>query len=343
MTIQHSASTTHRSGLIVDIPTPAMAPRREIVYLKAEDETFVAGRQALVGHSLVFEDMFLVGNSSSGEGRSAENPVFLEGYKAADLEALLIILYPTTDDVIAGKFTLTKEQWVGVLRIARPWRMEKIRKLAIEALSEGAYGLTAVDKVALGLNHKVASWLIEGLTTLASAAQEFPLDSIEEAVGPRTAYRIAGVQMKANPKARVTSISVGRNRCVAFPIAAIHCVFCCKPMVTGGLGCQSCSICLRSGILGAIYVSPSAETSKVFIPSSIGSHCFYLPAGHVTCSSCHHPAIPQGITCPSCNRYHAGSTNMYLALCPPTQSQPVPSTEDLVREAFKNEIDECEP
>jgi hypothetical protein len=43
----------------------------------------------------VFEDMFLVGNSSSGEGRAAENPIFLEGYKAADLEVLLMILYPT--------------------------------------------------------------------------------------------------------------------------------------------------------------------------------------------------------------------------------------------------------
>jgi hypothetical protein len=38
----------------------------------------------------------------------------------------------STEDVIAGKFTLTKEQWVGVLRIARPWRMEKVRHHALK-------------------------------------------------------------------------------------------------------------------------------------------------------------------------------------------------------------------
>ncbi|TEB28186.1 hypothetical protein FA13DRAFT_1735804 [Coprinellus micaceus] len=320
-----------------------MAFRREIVYLKAEDEIFIAGRQALVGHSPVFEDMFLVGNSSSGEGRSAENPIILEGYKAADMEALFTILHPSSEDVIAGKFTLTKEQWVGVLRITRPWGMEKVRKIAIKALSEESFGLTAVDKIALGLDHKVVSWLLEGLTTVVSKAHEFPVDALEEAVGLRTAYRIAGIRSKTNFGATATSITVGGNQCAAFPLTAIRCGFCCKPVVTGGLGCQSCSKTLRNDILGAIYMSPVTEAPKVCLNSTVGGHCLYLRAHYINCTSCHCPAIPHGITCPSCNHHHLNSTNVYLSLCPPTPSHAVPLTEGLVREAFKDEIEECGP
>ncbi|TEB28176.1 hypothetical protein FA13DRAFT_1690812 [Coprinellus micaceus] len=343
MTIQHSASNSHRSGLILDTSTSAMAFTLDIIYLKAEEKTFVATRQALVGHSPVFEDMFLVGNSSSGEGRSVESPIVLEGYKAADFEALLMVLFPTPENVVAGKFTLTKEQWVGVLRITKPWGMEKIRKIAIKALSEESFGLTAVDKIALGLDHKVVSWLLEGLTTVVSKVHEFPVDGLEEAVGLRTAYRIAGVRSKTNSGAATTSITVGGNQCAAFPLTAIHCGFCCKLVVMGGLGCQSCSKTLGNDILGAIYMSPTADTSKVSLNSTVGGHCFYLQAQNINCTLCHRPAIPHGITCPSCSNHHLNTTNIYLSLCPPSPSQTVPSTEDLVREVFKNAIEECGP
>jgi hypothetical protein len=39
--------------------------------------------------------MFVVGDSSNGEGTSEDNPITLEGYKADDFEALLKVLYPT--------------------------------------------------------------------------------------------------------------------------------------------------------------------------------------------------------------------------------------------------------
>ena len=198
-----------------------------------------------------------------------------------------------------------------------------------------------VEKVAFGLDHKVKSWLIEGLTAMASITQEFPLNSLDEAVGLRTAYRIAGIHMKANSGATSTSIAVGETQYAAFPVTAI-CVTCLMQVAAGGLACRSCSKTLESGILGAVYVSPSADTSKVFVNTVARGHCFYFPAGHITCGSCHQPAIPQGITCPSCKQSHVGTTNIYLSLCRPIPSQNVLSIEDLVREAFKSEIEECE-
>lgn len=46
--------------------------------------------------------MYLVGDGSSGEGKSMEKPIILEGYLAADFKALLMILYPTYAHRIAA-------------------------------------------------------------------------------------------------------------------------------------------------------------------------------------------------------------------------------------------------
>ena len=101
------------------------------------------------------------------------------------------------------------------------------------------------------------------------------------------------------------------------PLTAIHCVSCCKPMVTGGLGCGSCSKTLSRNSLGTIYVAPSAPTSAVNNNANVGGHCFYLNTQYVKCTSCHGPTI-QGIRCPSCNHSHASTANIYLALFSPT-------------------------
>jgi hypothetical protein len=60
-----------------------------------EDVVFTIDRHVLLQASPVFKDMFVVGDSSSGEGTSEDSPITLEGYKADDFEALLKVLYPT--------------------------------------------------------------------------------------------------------------------------------------------------------------------------------------------------------------------------------------------------------
>jgi hypothetical protein len=192
------------------------------------------------------------------------------------------------------------------------------------------------------LDHKVESWLVEGLTRLVSAAHDVPLDDLEEAVGTSAAYRIAGIRLKAGSGATVTSICVSETRCASFPLTALHCGSCGKPMVTADLGCRSCSKPIERDILGTIYVSPRAQTSSVYNNDHVGGHCFHLNTRHINCTFCWGPALLQGIACPSCNKGHAETTNIYLALFSPTPPQAVPSAEDLVRQVFQNEINECE-
>lgn len=62
---------------------------------QVEDTLFRVARHAFLQSSPVFEDMYSVGGSNSGEGATDANPIVLEGYKASDFEALLKILYPT--------------------------------------------------------------------------------------------------------------------------------------------------------------------------------------------------------------------------------------------------------
>ncbi|KAJ3529027.1 hypothetical protein NMY22_g9166 [Coprinellus aureogranulatus] len=116
-----------------------------------------------------------------GEGSSVENPIILVGYKAADFEALLTVLYPTMEYVIAGEFPLTKKQWIGVLRISTQLGMEKVRKLAFETLSTFAFTLSPMEKVQLARDYKVATWLIEGLTSITSGDPKLSADELEAA------------------------------------------------------------------------------------------------------------------------------------------------------------------
>ena len=62
---------------------------------QVEDQLYSVTRQAFVEASPVFRDMYLVGDSGSGEGATEDQPIVLEGYKACDFEALLTVLYPT--------------------------------------------------------------------------------------------------------------------------------------------------------------------------------------------------------------------------------------------------------
>jgi hypothetical protein len=57
--------------------------------------------------------MFVVGDSSSGEGTSEDNPIVLEGYKADDFEASLKVLYPTW-------VFLSERRWLIKRRLTSP-------------------------------------------------------------------------------------------------------------------------------------------------------------------------------------------------------------------------------
>ena len=59
--------------------------------IQVEGTIFEVTRNRLTEYSEVFADMFLMPRP---EG-SQEDPIFLEGYKAADFAALIKVLYPS--------------------------------------------------------------------------------------------------------------------------------------------------------------------------------------------------------------------------------------------------------
>jgi hypothetical protein len=59
---------------------------------------------------------------------------------------------------------LTKEEWEGALRLATMWDMSWTRQLIIREMT-GLYHLAA-DKIRLGREHRVKTWVEQGLCVL---------------------------------------------------------------------------------------------------------------------------------------------------------------------------------
>ncbi|KAJ3523533.1 hypothetical protein NMY22_g11397 [Coprinellus aureogranulatus] len=327
-----------------DSDAPSVPPHNylwDLVVFKVEERLFRVNKHAFVQHSSVFKNMFHIGDGRTGEGVSDDHPVVLNGYRAGDFEALLMILYPTAHDLISGNFSLTKEQWSGVLRLSRSWEMYEIRDFAIQTLSSSAFDLTPLDKVALGREHKVTSWLVDGLTSLA--VEEMSPDALEEAVGLRTAFRIAVMQAKPRSLGLVNTVVVNGTKRTGVTLSALYCAYCLKPFMGELFNCQSCRRSLEYTTPGTAYIQ--AGMSGVMVESALGS-CFYFNVQHIHCTSCAQRAITGNIACHSCSRSTSYTDNVYACHDPGASSAPTTkpsSLEALVREVFHDEIQECDP
>lgn len=274
----------------------------------------------------------MVGDSNTGEGKSADHPIVLEGYKAEDFQALLMVLYPTTDDIVVGKLTLTKEQWIGVLRLSRPWEMHKIRKLAISTLSSSTFVLTAVEKVTLARDHKVAAWLVEGLSglTFGEEARMSP-DALEEAVGTRTAFRVARIQAELAHSATVIPVTNQGTLRTEVNLTALRCVHCEKPLVVKTpFACEGCNEGISVGWLNISSFNVSIRGSEFQFGFSCGS---------LYCKSCQRRVVSSSFCCASCSRTVVHNHTIWASLSSVGSSDAL-SGATRIREVFADEIRE---
>ncbi|KAJ2925175.1 hypothetical protein H1R20_g11919, partial [Candolleomyces eurysporus] len=75
-----------------------------VVFFKVEDTIFQVPQRRFTENSEVFADMFLIpqaGDAEDVEGRDKEHPIVLDGYEAADLRALMKVLYPAYVDSLS--------------------------------------------------------------------------------------------------------------------------------------------------------------------------------------------------------------------------------------------------
>ncbi|KAH6897820.1 hypothetical protein BKA70DRAFT_1032109, partial [Coprinopsis sp. MPI-PUGE-AT-0042] len=141
-------------------------------------------RHCLTSQSEVFEGMFLL--DGQGEGETEDQPIVLEGYRSQDFECLLRILLP--EPMSEPPKSLAKGEWISVLKLASTWQMSKVRKLAIDNLSE--LEMTPIEKIALGREFRVADWVSSGAKSLATLKEDFPLQEVANVLGWETTARI---------------------------------------------------------------------------------------------------------------------------------------------------------
>ncbi|RXW16738.1 hypothetical protein EST38_g9117 [Candolleomyces aberdarensis] len=175
------------------------------VFFKVEETVFEVPRHRFIEHSEILADMFGLPQGGSVEGNDEERPIVLEGYKAADFGALVKLLYPLP--AISGSYTLTKDEWVGVLNLSTRWHMKKMRDHAIEHLSK--MSLTSAEKVTLARAHKVAKWLKEGLNDLVKDIQTLQPDELKAQLGVETAFRLMWIQNQSFKQSQAPAVGSG--------------------------------------------------------------------------------------------------------------------------------------
>lgn len=174
-------------------------------------------RSRLEALSPIFRDMFSVPQPEGGEseGCSDNKPIVLEGYKNIDFERLIALLYPS-DDLLPGEPLpiTTKDEWTSVLKLAMAWEMEKVRKLAIDRLSE--MDISATEKIQLGREYRVVQWFSEGIHEIASVGDIaiYPVEDLAQAVGWETAARLLWVRNRSSAMSEDVSVDLSRLTCV---------------------------------------------------------------------------------------------------------------------------------
>jgi len=171
---------------MIDSDEEAMAPveesptRDEAFYMsfivfKVENVLFKVPRRAFEEHSDVFRAMFTLppGQETGIDGLSDDRPLLLEGIKRDDFRSFLRALYPPC---IGEALQLTEPEWASVLSLAHMWSFQRIRKLAIDELSN--CNVDEIRKVELAHRFDIEEWYHAAYTALVR--RERPL-SYEEA------------------------------------------------------------------------------------------------------------------------------------------------------------------
>lgn len=154
--------------------------------------------------------------ASSEEGATHENPIKLTGCTTSEFQSLIEVMYPRQ---LSGPPALTKEEWTGVLKVARLWDMPVVAKVAIEKLS--AMDLKAVEKIRLGKEHGVPKWLKEGYIALVDDLSIVSQKEMET-LSWQTAFRVLWARDQIARKQEADGGSGGLwNR-----MGILHCGYC---------------------------------------------------------------------------------------------------------------------
>ncbi|KAH6908578.1 hypothetical protein BKA70DRAFT_272532 [Coprinopsis sp. MPI-PUGE-AT-0042] len=244
-----------------DSPASAQVERDALHYhtfaiFRVEKKLYSIPTSFLKQQSEVFSGMFSLDNPS--EGMSDDRPIVLAGYKSVDFDSFLKVLIP--QPLEPSPPILSKEEWISTLKLATIWQMSKIRKAAIEKLSD--MNIAAIDRVALAREYHVATWLQEGVIALATETHTIKVEDMAAVLGWETTARIFvirdSVLRTALPSADEHYVKTSRLACIN-----------CETTPTGP-GIQYPKCCSGVNSYGTIYkgyrVNQDANTSLIASP-----------------------------------------------------------------------------
>ncbi|KAJ2918269.1 hypothetical protein MD484_g2133, partial [Candolleomyces efflorescens] len=174
----------------------------EFVLFSCEGRIFRVPKYRFISDSEVFATKFGLNpdtpSESSdtfegvGEAQSTSNAIIELDVGANDFRNFLKALHPRYPE---QTLDLSKSEWLSVLRLSTEWYFNDFRKRAIENLT--ALTLDPVDRVDLGTQFNVSSWLKTGFRELVT---RMDIITVEDArrIGLETAIKVYGIRDEWN-------------------------------------------------------------------------------------------------------------------------------------------------
>ncbi|TFK18678.1 hypothetical protein FA15DRAFT_627712 [Coprinopsis marcescibilis] len=205
-------------------PHPAIAKNTSFfwrnMHFKVEDEVFCVPLKEFVAASDSFEELVLKSELGGGDGSAEDCPVKIPGQSKVDFTALLKVLYPTASTLLSKnnaeiKLDLTKEEWIGVLKLSGLWGMTKIRDFALKNLSNVTLALSAIERIQLARSCCISNWLEDGIKALVQA-ERLDMDELK-VLGWETVallFCIRDTIARFSPSPTPTRFTLGSIKCV---------------------------------------------------------------------------------------------------------------------------------
>jgi len=170
---------------------PCEPTKDEDYYLEALFVTYeVEGRLFRVPSYQFFKESpeFSEINKLSTHVRANDgNPIRLENVFQSDFRSLLKVLYPLS---LSTALSLLKEEWISVITLASEWRFLRVREMARLEL-ERLCSLTSLEKICLGRDLSIPSWVTSGFVGLVQATTITDNEAIKiDSAVMTTAYKL---------------------------------------------------------------------------------------------------------------------------------------------------------
>ncbi|KAJ2918302.1 hypothetical protein MD484_g2113, partial [Candolleomyces efflorescens] len=174
----------------------------DFVLLSCEGRVFRVPKYRFISDSEVFATKFGLNSDTPSdpsdafevvnEAQPTPNAVIELDVSANDFRNFVKALYPRYPE---QSLELSKEEWLSVLRLSTKWYFNDFRKRAIDNLT--ALNLDPVEKVDLGTQFNVSSWLKSGFCELVKRTDIITVEDARR-IGLETAIKVYGIRDEWN-------------------------------------------------------------------------------------------------------------------------------------------------